>query len=109
MPTPGGEPRMRRNYQVLAPSGIGAPRLGTDGNWIVYPVRGIVQGLRHSQPSPARRRTVIYVAALSFAATISAAALILAGYRLTAPLTVLVLGVAAAVAERSNVRVTKAT
>ena len=76
------------------------PQLGTDGSRIVYPVRGIVQGAR-SHP---QRGTVVYVAALVLAASLVATALVASGYRLEAPLTVLALAVAAAVAERISVR-----
>jgi len=50
----------------------------------------------------------VYVACLATAAGATAVVLILAGYGLVAPVTVLVLGVAAAAAERGNVRITKA-
>ena len=83
------------------------PRLGTDGNRIVYPVRGIVQGCRRT--SPLGRRTAIYVGTLVVAALATAASLILAGYGVEAPLTVLALAAAAAVAERSSVRLTRTT
>ena len=76
------------------------PRLGTDGSRIVYPVRGILQGARHHP----QRRTVAYVSALVVAATLVAIALLLSGYALEAPFTVLALAVAAAVAERISVR-----
>jgi HD domain len=82
------------------------PRLGTDGRRIVYPVRGIAQGVRrlaaHSEP-----RTVAYVTALVAGAVFTAGALIAAGYTLGAPLTIAALAVSAAVAERSSVRLTK--
>src|SRR5262245_52777835 len=80
------------------------PRLGTDGSRIVYPVRGILQGARgHPQ-----RRTLAYVTALIVCASLVAAALIASGYSLEAPLTVLALAIAAAVAERISVRFTVA-
>jgi HD-GYP domain-containing protein (c-di-GMP phosphodiesterase class II) len=73
---------------------------------MVYPVRGIAQGVRrlsgHSEP-----RTVVYVAALVFTACVIAATLVAAGYTLEAPLSVLALAGAAAVAERGSVRLTK--
>lgn len=76
------------------------PRLGTDGSRIVYPVRGIVQGARrHPQ-----RRTLAYVSALIAAATVVATALLVSGYTLEEPFTVLALAVAAAIAERISVR-----
>jgi putative nucleotidyltransferase with HDIG domain len=58
--------------------------------------------------SIAQRRTGLYVACLAIAASATAVFLVFAGYGLSAPVTVLVLGVAAAAAERGNVRVTKA-
>ena len=67
---------------------------------MVYPVRGIVQGFL-GQP---QRATLAYVTALVVAALGTTAALIASGYTLEAPLTVLALAVAAAVAERINVR-----
>lgn len=78
------------------------PRLGTDGNRIVYPVRGIVQGFL-GEPY---RATLAYVTTLAFVALATAAALVATGYTLEAPLTVLALAAAAAVAERINVRFT---
>ncbi len=80
------------------------PRLGTDGSRIVYPVRGIVQGARHHP----QRRTLAYVSALVVSATLVAAALLLSGYTLEEPFTVLALAVAAAIAERISVRFTVA-
>ncbi len=56
-----------------------------------------------------QRRTVVYVVALCVAAAATGVALIVTGYALVAPLTVCVLGAAAAIAERGNVRITKAT
>jgi len=79
------------------------PRLGTDGTRIVYPVRGIVQVLRKLGAHP-QRRTLLYVACLVAVAAMTGGALIAAGYTLEAPLTVLALAVAAAVAERISVR-----
>ena len=76
------------------------PRLGTDGNRIVYPVRGIVQAFAEDS----QRATLVYVGTLAVAAAITAAALVAAGYTLEAPLTVLALSIAAAIAERINVR-----
>ena len=84
------------------------PRLGTDGNRIVYPVRGIGQAVRHFAAHPPGR-TIAYVAALAVAALVTAVALVSAGYGLEAPPTVLALALAAAVAERSSVRLTKTT
>ncbi len=82
------------------------PRLGTDGNSIVYPFRGIAQALRRGG---LRGRTVAYVVALAVAAIAVGASLVLAGYRLEAPMTVLALALAAAAAERVSVRLTKTT
>src|SRR3990170_847881 len=79
------------------------PRLGTDGTRIVYPVRGIVQAFRELGRHP-QRRTLAYVASLAVAAAATATALIAAGYTLEAPITVLALATAAAVAERISVR-----
>ena len=79
------------------------PRLGTDGNRIVYPVRGIVQGAREMGRHP-QRRTLVYVTALIVAAVLTAAALLVAGYDLESPGTVLALALAAAIAERISVR-----
>jgi putative nucleotidyltransferase with HDIG domain len=79
------------------------PRLGTDGSRIVYPVRGIVQGARDIGHHP-QRRTIAYVATLLIAALVVAASLVIAGYTLESPFTVLALSVAAAVAERISVR-----
>jgi hypothetical protein len=80
--------------------------LGTDGTQIVYPFRGIAQGLRGLKNHP-HRRTVAYVAALSAAALATAAALITADYGLDAPVAVAALAAAAAAAERSSIRLTK--
>jgi len=100
---------MRRTYQTFEPLAIGmTPRLGTDGNGILYPVRGIVQGVRRLRTSP-NRRTALYVTALVVVAISSGVALVAAGYGLEAPFTVLALAAAAAVAERSSVRLTRTT
>jgi len=84
------------------------PRLGTDGKRSIYPFRGIAQAIldlgRHTQ-----RRTLVYVAFLVAAAAMTALALITAGYGLESPLTVLVLAVAAAAAERGSVRLSNTT
>ncbi len=79
------------------------PRLGTDGIRIVYPVRGIVQGFQKFGSHP-QRRTLAYVACLATVAGLTVGALIAAGYKLEAPITVIALAVAAAVAERISVR-----
>jgi putative nucleotidyltransferase with HDIG domain len=79
------------------------PRLGTDGTRIVYPIRGIVQGAREVSRHP-QRRTLAYVALLVLVAGLTALSLVLAGYTLVSPATVLALAVAAAVAERISVR-----
>jgi hypothetical protein len=83
------------------------PRLGTDGIRIVYPIRGIVQGAREMKSHP-QRRTVAYVATLVVLASLLAAALVLAGFRLEAPFTVFALAFAAALAERISIRFTVA-
>jgi HD domain len=80
--------------------------LGTDGTRIVYPFRGIAQGLRQLGDQP-QRRTVLYVIALACAAVLTGTALLAAGYTLESPLTVLVLAAVAVVAERVDVRITK--
>jgi putative nucleotidyltransferase with HDIG domain len=54
-------------------------------------------------------RTLAYVVALVTAAIITAASLILAGYMIEAPVTIVALALTAAVAERSSVRLTKNT
>jgi len=54
-----------------------------------------------------QRRTVLYVATLVTAASASAVGLLVAGYQLEAPVTVAALSLAAAIAERSSVRLTK--
>jgi HD-GYP domain-containing protein (c-di-GMP phosphodiesterase class II) len=84
------------------------PRLGTDGNGIVYPVRGIKQGVLGLLTHP-QRRTLLYVASLVVAASMTALALTTAGYGLESPLTVFVLALAAAAAERGSVRLSKTT
>jgi putative nucleotidyltransferase with HDIG domain len=84
------------------------PRLGTDGNRIVYPVRGIVQAIR-ATGAGTKRRTAIYVTTLVIAALATATCLMVAGYTIEAPFTVLALAIAAAVAERSSVRLTRTT
>lgn len=68
----------------------------------------MAQGIRQLGAQP-QRRTVLYVTALVLMASTLGAALLLAGYGLEAPLTVLVLSLAAAIAERSSVRLTKST
>src|ERR1700675_1423105 len=84
------------------------PRLGTDAIRIGYAVRGIVQGVHRFRESP-KRRTALYVTALGATAIATGVALIAAGYTLEAPFTVIALAVAAAVAERSSVRLTRTT
>ena len=77
--------------------------MGTDGNGIVYPFRGIAQALRaHRQ-----RSTLLYACALAVAAAATAAGLIRSGYGLPAPAAVIALAVVAAVAERTAVRLTR--
>lgn len=81
------------------------PRLGTDGTRMVYPFRGILQGFR--QTPPVQLRTAAYVGTLMAAAIVVAAALLYADYGLEAPISVLALAAAAAVLERTSVRLTK--
>lgn len=84
------------------------PQLGTDGDSIVYPFRGIVQVCYRLGRHP-ERRTLGYVLALGVAAVAVAASLILAGYGVEAPLTVCALALAAAGAERISIRLTTNT
>jgi putative nucleotidyltransferase with HDIG domain len=79
------------------------PQLGTDGNRMVYPVRGIAQGVRELRRHP-QRPTLVYVAALVGVASLTAVALVSAGYALGSPFTVVALCLAAAAAERTSVR-----
>jgi putative nucleotidyltransferase with HDIG domain len=81
------------------------PQLGTDGKPMVYPFRGIVQGVLRL--GDLQRRTAAYVATLVATAAFVGATLVLAGYGLEAPITVLALATAAAVVERTSVRLTK--
>src|SRR5262245_42111562 len=83
------------------------PRLGTDGNRIVYPIRGMVQGFRNR--SQTQRRTTLYVLAVVMTALTVAAVLLLAGYGVESPATVVALASVAAIAERSSVRLTRTT
>ena len=62
-----------------------------------------MQGARDIGHHP-QRRTIAYVATLLLAALVVAASLVVAGYTLESPFTVLALSVAAAVAERISVR-----
>jgi HD-GYP domain-containing protein (c-di-GMP phosphodiesterase class II) len=82
--------------------------LGTDGNRIVYPFRGMLQVLARRDGHP-QVRTLAYVCSLVIAATLTGLALVLSGYSVEKPLTVLALALAAAVAERSSVRLTNTT
>jgi putative nucleotidyltransferase with HDIG domain len=75
---------------------------------IVYPIRGIVQVFRHIGSRP-HGRTVVYAVSLVTAAVATGSLLVAAGYRLESPATVLALALAAAVAERNSVRLTKST
>lgn len=84
------------------------PRLGTDGKRIVYPVRGIKQAVL-GLTSQSQPRTLAYVGALVVAAIVSFVALVSAGYGLESPLTVLVLALAAAAAERGGIRLANGT
>ena len=72
---------------------------------MVYPVRGIVQGLLKLGDQP-QRQTLAYVAFLVATAVMTTVALFAAGYTLGPPLTVCALAIAAAVAERISVRFT---
>src|SRR5687768_5523622 len=82
------------------------PQLGTDGNRILYPFRGMAQGMRSLS---SQRRTILYVASLAVTAALTWLALVGAGYGLESPVTVLVLALAAAVAERGSVRLADGT
>jgi putative nucleotidyltransferase with HDIG domain len=73
---------------------------------MVYPFRGIAQGLRRLGSHP-HWGTVAYVAALVAAAIATCAALLLAGFGLEAPLTVVALAAAGIVAERGEIRIGK--
>jgi putative nucleotidyltransferase with HDIG domain len=75
---------------------------------ILYPFRGIAQASRRYFGDP-HRRTLAYVASVVCAAGLTAVILVAAGYRFEAPLVVLALAAAAAVAERSSVRITRTT
>ncbi len=79
------------------------PRLGTDGNRIVYPIRGIVQGAREIGRHP-QHLTIVYVVTLVVAAALTMGGLLVAGYEIESPVTILALAAAAAVAERISVR-----
>src|SRR5574340_551596 len=83
------------------------PRLGTDGDRIVYPVRGMMQAFR--QRAWRQQLTLAYVVLLVVTAVATAAALVLGGHTLGQPLTVIALGVTAAVAERGSIRLTRRT
>jgi HD-GYP domain-containing protein (c-di-GMP phosphodiesterase class II) len=84
------------------------PRLGTDGNRIVYPVRGIAQGVSRLGRNT-QWRTQAYVIAVVSAAILTALTLYASGFGIEAPAIVLALAGTAAVAERSSVRLTKYT
>jgi putative nucleotidyltransferase with HDIG domain len=79
------------------------PRLETDGMRIVYPIRGIAQAARFV---PTQRSTIGYVASLTLMAVVTGTALVLSGHGVEAPLTVLALAAAGALAERGGVRLT---
>jgi HD-GYP domain-containing protein (c-di-GMP phosphodiesterase class II) len=68
----------------------------------------MTQGLARLSRHP-QRRTVVYVCSLVAAAVLTGFTLVVAGYELEAPITVAALALAAAVAERSSVRLTKTT
>jgi len=67
----------------------------------------MVQGLRDR--SQTQRRTTAYVFSLVVAALVVACALLVAGYGVESPVTVIALALVAAVAERSSVRLTRTT
>jgi HD domain len=73
---------------------------------MVYPVRGIAQAVRSIGRGP-HARTVAYVVSLVVTAVGAAISLILAGYTVEAPLTVLALALAAAAAERVSVKLSQ--
>jgi HD domain len=75
---------------------------------MVYPVRGIAQGVQRLWAHP-QRGTVLYVTSLVIAASFTAMMLVRAGYGIESPATVLVLSVAAAAAERGSVRLVNGT
>src|SRR5438874_2505738 len=68
----------------------------------------MAQGLGRLIARP-ERRTLFYVGALVATAATTGVVLMLAGYEVEEPVTVLVLAAAAAVAERNSVRLTKST
>ncbi len=68
----------------------------------------MAQAIRRASQST-ERRTVVYTVAVMVAATLTALALVGAGYGLEAPILVLALSGAAALAERSSVRLTGTT
>jgi HD domain len=68
----------------------------------------MAQGILRMRSSP-HQRTLVYVAGVVGAASLTGIALFAAGYRLEAPVAVLALAGAAAVAERSSVRLTRYT
>ncbi len=80
------------------------PRLGTDGEQMVYPVRGIGQAARRLNDVSVRTR--LYVGGLVATALSTGVALVATGHGTGAPFVVLALAIAAAVAERSGVRLT---
>jgi len=80
--------------------------LGTDGTRIVYPIRGMTQAVQRVLTHP-QGRTLLYVGALVAAASLTCAGLLLAGYGLEDPISVVALAAAAAIGERSSVRLTK--
>jgi putative nucleotidyltransferase with HDIG domain len=72
---------------------------------MVYPKRGIVQGVRRLASEP-HRQTLAYVLCLVALAALTTGALLAVGYTLGAPVTVCALAFAAAAAERISVRFT---
>jgi putative nucleotidyltransferase with HDIG domain len=77
--------------------------LGTDGKRIVYPIRGMGQAAQRVA-SDTSTRTNVYVALVATAALITAAALIVTADGFEAPVAVLALAIAGALADRSGVR-----
>ena len=86
------------------------PRLGTDGNRIIYPVRGIdqVETVRDSPPRSSRL-LVGYVLGLAGCALVVAVVLHQLEYSLGNPWVLAALSLAAAITERASVRVSGTT
>ena len=82
--------------------------MGTDGNFIVYPFRGIAQAIRATLSHPLRR-TLAYVLAVGATAVLVGGILVTADFGLGSPITVAALAIAAGLGERGSVRLTKTT